>query len=327
MGSVLLATVFRAGQATELADADEISDELARDGALVWVDVLEPTEADLACIQEEFGLHPLSIDDVRRRGQRPKLETFDDHAFLVAYGHGDDLSDLPEVELFVGRNWLITVRTRCRSGTAFETSEVRARVARSRNGTTGVGFLLYVVLDEMVDGYFDTVDALEDQLEAIEEGLFEGDHLLPEQEIERRLLTSRQDLILLRRRLVPMRDVVLAIIRDEVVWVEDSSQVYFQNVLDHLMRVLDQIDAQREMLGSVVDAHLGLQANRMNAVMKKMTSWGAILIVATLIAGIYGMNFKHMPELSWSLGYPGALASMVLVTGGLFLWFKHKSWL
>jgi magnesium transporter len=324
---VLHATVFRADQTVELEDNADISDELARDGTLVWVDVLEPTEDDLACIQEEFALHPLSIEDIRHSGQRPKLETFDDHAFLVAYGHNDDPSDLPEVEMFVGRNWLITVRTRCLSGLAFETSEVRARFGRSRNGNTGVGFLLYVVLDEMVDGYFDTVDVLEDQLEEIEQGLFEGDHLLTEQEIERRLLTSRKNLIKLRRRLVPMRDVVLAIIRDEVEWVEESSQVYFQDVLDHLMRVIDQIDAQREMLGSVVDAHLGLQANRMNAVMKKMTSWGAILIVATLIAGIYGMNFKNMPELSWTFGYPGALASMVLVTGGLFFWFKHKTWL
>ena len=137
----------------------------------------------------------------------------------------------------------------------------------------------------------------------------------------------RRALIEMRRHVAPMRDVVLGVLRREIPWVEGETLVYLQDVLDRLLRVIDGVDVQRELLGNVVDAQLGLQANRMNSVMKKMTSWGAILICATLIAGIYGMNFRNMPELGWRFGYAGALGSMLAVTIGLYFWFRHKDWL
>jgi magnesium transporter len=327
---VLQATVFTPGGAEDLDDMNDVSDAIERDDVLVWVDVLDPTEEDLACIQAEFNLHDLAIDDIRKSGQRPKLDTYTHHAFVVVYGpNNKDPRDLPEVEIVLGKNWLITVRSRCAAGTAFETDEVRERLLRPHDNLIGPGFFLYVVLDEIVNGYFDTADQIENKLEVLEAGLFEDDptQQLRDQDIARLLLEVRRDLIALRRKLTPMRDVVFEIIGGEVAWVESSSIVYFQNVLDHLLRVLDQIDAQRDLLGSVVDAHLGLQSNRMNEVMKRMTSWGAILIVATLIAGIYGMNFKHMPELGWSFGYPAALGTMAIITVSMYLWFKKRDWL
>jgi magnesium transporter len=134
-------------------------------------------------------------------------------------------------------------------------------------------------------------------------------------------------MITFRRRVVPLRDVVLSLLRREVPWVEEASIVYFEDVFDHLLRVLDQIDTQRELMGNVVDASLALTSNRMNEVMKKMTSWGAILIVATLIAGIYGMNFTNMPELHWRFGYYGALGLMLVTTSCLYFYFRRKNWL
>jgi magnesium transporter len=218
------------------------------------------------------------------------------------------------------------VRQPNRAGRVFDIVPVRALYDRIRHERTDVGLLLYALLDDMVDGYFDVVDGAEERIAAIEEALFdeEPDN---ERELQQNLLRVRRELIEVRRRVAPMRDVVLEILRREIPWIDDSVLVYFQTVLDRLLRVLDGVDVQRELLGNVVDAQLGLQANRMNKVMKKMTSWGAILIAATLIAGIYGMNFRDMPELSWSLGYPAALLLMLAVTGSLYIWFRHKDWL
>ena len=194
------------------------------------------------------------------------------------------------------------------------------------DGDRGVGFLLYVLLDALVDGYFDAIEESEDGLEAVEEILFDAGPP-PDGSLQQDLLVLRKDLVMFRRRVVPLRDVVLSILRREVEWIEPEAILWFQDVLDHLLRVIDQIDTQRELMGNVVDASLALGANRMNEVMKKMTSWGAILIVATLVAGIYGMNFKNMPELSWHYGYFFALGTMLVTTGGLYLYFKRKGWL
>jgi magnesium transporter len=228
--------------------------------------------------------------------------------------------------LFIAEHWLISIRKRNSAGRAFEIKKAREFYDRIRDDSTNVSLLLYALLDDMVDGYFDTVDAAEEKIAGIEQDLFDEE---PDDErtIQRNLLHVRRALIELRRHVSPMRDVVLEILRREIPWVGGEALVYFQDILDRLLRVIDGIDVQRELLGNVVDAQLGLQANRMNKVMKKMTSWGAILIAATVIAGIYGMNFKHMPELSWQFGYPFALLSMLFVTGSLYLWFRHKDWL
>jgi magnesium transporter len=309
----------------DIDDPQAISGCLGR-ASLVWVDLIDPGDDELALVAEEFSLHPLWIKDVEENGRRPKLEVFKTHAFLIGYAHDEEPTDLPEVALFIAEHWLVSVRKRNSAGRAFEIDKAREFYERIRNDSMDVSLLLYALLDDMVDGYFDTVDAAEEKIAGIEQALFD-DEPDDERVIQRRLLHVRRALIELRRHVAPMRDVVLEVLRREIPWVAGEHLVYFQDVLDRLLRVIDGIDVQRELLGNVVDAQLGLQANRMNKVMKKMTSWGAILIAGTLIAGIYGMNFKHMPELSWEFGYPGALASMLVVTGVLYFWFRHKDWL
>lgn len=309
----------------DVAHPSELSECLWRD-SLVWVDLVDPSDDDLSVLAEEFHLHPLWVKDVKERGRRPKIQVFDTHAFLLGYAHDEDPTDLCEVGLFVAEHWLISVRKPNHAGRVFELAKPRDYYERIRNGSIEVGLLLYVLLDDMVDGYFDTVDAAEERIARIEEMLFE-DALPDEKQVQQNLLHVRRGLIGLRRHVAPMREVVLGVLRREIPWVEGEAVVYLQDVLDRVLRVIDGVDAQRELLGNVVDAQLGLQANRMNLVMKKMTSWGAILIVATLIAGIYGMNFHNMPELGWRFGYPAALGSMLLITGCLYLWFRHKDWL
>ena len=292
---------------------------------VVWVDCIGPELDELVLVAGVLPMHPLVVDEVTAHGQRAKLERYPDHALVVAHARAPD-GGLAEVALVIGDRWLVTVRERDDDGETFDVAPVRQRYDRVRMPELGVGFLVYVLLDELVDGYFDAVEGSEDRLEDLESTLFELGPP-PDGSLQRELLDLRKELVLFRRRVVPLRDVLLAILRGEVPWIEDASSVWFQNVLDHHLRVIDQIDTQRELMGNVVDASLALSSNRMNQVMKKMTSWGAILIVATLIAGIYGMNFRDMPELRWRFGYPGALGLMLVSTVGLYAYFRRKAWL
>lgn len=322
---MLSVRVFRGNDMEDITDLDRLPQLVSDESTLLWVDTADPSDAELAQLEEVFAFHELAVEDVREQGQRAKLERYEKHAFVVAYARADD-GDLSEVDVFVGPGWLVTVREVNDRGETFDISTMGDRYERTRAVDRGVGFLLYVVLDSIVDSYFDAVEGSEQKLEEIEELLFQVGPP-PDGSLQQGLLELRREQLMLRRRVVPLRDVVLALLRREIPWIEDESIVYFDDVLDHLLRVIDQIDVQRELLGNVVDASLALGANRMNQVMKKMTSWGAILIVATLIAGIYGMNFDGMPELRWQFGYPLALGLMALSTAGLYINFKKKDWL
>jgi magnesium transporter len=318
-------TIFSADSTRDTADLDELIRATADPDSLVWIDLCGPDVGELEPLVGALGLHELAVEDVSKHGQRAKLDRYPSHAFLVAYARATD-GDMPEVDFFIGTNWLVTVRELNDHGETFDITGVRSRYERTRQVDRKVGYLLYTLLDALVDGYFSEAEQAEDRLELIEEDLFE--HGPPaDGSLQQELLTLRRELILFRRRVVPLRDVVLSLLRREIPWVEDQAILYLEDVLDHILRVTDQIDTQRELMGNVVDASLALSSNRMNEVMKKMTSWGAILIVATLVAGIYGMNFENMPELGWEFGYFGALGTMLLTTGTLYVYFRRKKWL
>lgn len=319
------AKVFNEDSSWTVEGIEAIVSAVADDSALVWVDLCGPEEEELTAIAAGLHLHELAVEDVRKHGQRAKLDRYLNHAFLVAYARAPD-GDMCEVDFFIGPNWLVSIRERNDHGEVFEIEPVTRRYETLRRLDRGVGYLLYCLLDELVDGYFAEAEEAEDALEVIEDTLFEIGPP-PDGSLQQSLLDLRRGLITFRRRVVPLRDVVLSLLRREVPWIEEEAIVYLEDVFDHLLRVTDQIDTQRELLGNVVDASLALTSNRMNEVMKKMTSWGAILIVATLIAGIYGMNFADMPELHWRYGYFMALGLMLLSTVGLFTYFRRKKWL
>lgn len=324
---MLTTTVYEDDRpAQELTDHDQISDLVGRVGCLVWVDALDPTEDELARIQEEFSLHPLAMEDLRHPGQRPKIERYESHAFLVAYASNGNPRRMSEINLFVAEGWLISVRRSFQGDGCLDVSGAGARFDRTRAGHNTVGFLLYAILDSVVDTYFDALDSTEDELEQIEGRIFDTEGL-DEQRLQQDLLAQRRELLLFRRRVVPLRDVLQVILRQEVTAVHPDVQRYFQDVLDHILRVIDSLETQRELLGNAVDAHLAVVNNHMNEIMKKMTSWGAILFGAALVTGVYGMNFEYMPELRWHYGYFVAIGWIFVLTGSLYVWFKRKGWL
>ena len=289
--------------------------------SLRWFDVVEPTDDEFARLQREFDLHPLALEDARTHGQRPKLEKYPTHAFVVAKSR-----ELAEVDIFLGTDWIITVREQSPDGEVWSTEECKGRIERTKPEIVTVGFLLYTILDEIVDGYFDATDEAEDRLEELEDRIF-AEQMSDERSVQERLFGIRRQLLLFRRAVVPLREVVAALLRREIEWLDPDTIVHLQDVHDHVLRAVDLVDGQRELMGNAVDAHLAIISNRMNEVMKRMTSWGAILLGSTLIAGIYGMNFTHMPELHWRYGYEYALLLMVVVTVFGYRWFKRRDWL
>lgn len=318
---------------SEHLGVDGIAAFRAGGDGLVWVDAVDADDEELSRLEQEFRLHPLAIEDAREQGQRPKIEHYPTHAFMVLYSADADPGDLPETHLFAGDGWVVTLRFANGSGRCTDPVLIRSQFERTRGASCSSGFFAYTVLDVVVDGYFDVVDAIDAELVGIEDDLFVGidpaiaTTVADDALLQQRLLAQRRRLVTFRRKVVPMREVLLMLSRREVEWVDDETALYLQDVLDHLLRLVDQLDAQRELVGNAVDAYVAMVSNRSNEIMKKMTSWGAILLGSTLIAGIYGMNFRHMPELDTTWGYPGALLAMVALTVTLVVYFRRKRWL
>lgn len=285
-----------------------------------WLDVVDPTPDELAALSSEFGLHPMAVEDITEPGQRPKLAVFENHAFIVAYA-----ASLSEIDIFIGDSWVLTVRERSDDGRAWDATAARTYCDRYAAHKVTVGTVLHAVLDDIVDGYFIALDASEDRIEALEDEVF--DPKAHEPAIQQKLFDIRRELVAFRRKVVPLRDVLAGLLRGEVATLDTESLLLMQDVYDHLLRSVDTIDSHRELMGNAVDAHLAIISNGMNDVMKKMTSWGALLFGATLISGIYGMNFQHMPELGWEYGYPFALGTMVVMVTLGYLYFRRRDWL
>lgn len=290
---------------------------------LLWIDVFEPTAEDFALLADEFGFHPLALEDAAKRHQRPKIDEYDGYLFITFYRLDlrQDVTHPIEVDLFVGPNYLVTIRNE-------ESPEIEATSDRwCRNseqlGKRGVGFLLYALLDAIVDGYFPAIDRLTDQFEDLEERIFER----YDADVQRDIFTLRRHLIALRRVLAPERDIMNVLVRRDTPILGDDATVYFQDVYDHILRVTDALDGFRDLLSSALDASLSATSNRLNQVMKTLTASSIVLMSMTLVASVYGMNFVHMPELDWLFGYAWALGLMVAIGLSLLLLFRRINWL
>lgn len=301
----------------------DISDLIPDSGNLLWIDIQDPTEANLATLKEEFGFHELALEDVARPHQRPKIEEYEGYYFLVVYAAetGEDSSlRLHEVDLFVGRNYLVSLH----HGPVKDLAEAADRWRRHRERLDqGIGPLVYSVLDTIVDSYFPILDRVAERVEDLEDRIFKR---LDPSALEG-IFAVKKDLLALRRVLGPERDVVNHFLRRDLPVFSPAMLPYFQDVYDHLLRILDSVDLYRDLLTSALDAHLSVTSNTLNQIMKRLTAMTVVLMVPTLIAGIYGMNFRTMPELDWPPGYFVVLAAMATVSAVLALLFRRRGWL
>jgi magnesium transporter len=315
--------LYRNGTITEEhVDLSRISDLLDEEDTLLWVDAEDPTEAEMKTLGEEFSLHPLAVEDILHRDQRPKVEIYKDHFFLVLHSlslDGQEIRD-SEIHAFAGPGYLVTLRY----APAFDIAPVRKRwELQPELASEGGGFLLYVVLDEVVDDYFKVIESFEDASEEIEQAVFADE---PQADLQEEIFRLKKQVLQFRRRVMPLRE-VLDLLQEGIGLVTERLRPYYRDVADHTIRVLEFTDNVRELLTTALEAHLSQISNRLNQVMKSVTSWGAIILVPTLIAGIYGMNFRHMPELHWVWGYPMSLALMALSAFALFRMFRRRGWL
>ena len=292
-----------------------------RYGDVEWLDVVDPTDSDLEFAAQRYGLANRAFDEAHRRSARPTLQRFSDHAYLVAFS-----GTLAEIDMYLGPTWLVTVRHHDPAGREWDPSAAQARFERRCGDEPTAALLLLTILDELIDGYFDATDLLEDRVEAVEERIF-GEASTTEREVQHDLFGLRRELLELRRVIMPLREVIGALSRQEVPGIMGEALAMCRDTYDKILRAVDVVDEQRELVGNAVDAHLAVMSNQMNLVMKQLTAWGSIVFGATLIAGIYGMNFQHMPELSWYFGYPMALGMMVLLSAVLYRTFRRRDWL
>ncbi|MCI0628674.1 MAG: magnesium/cobalt transporter CorA [Acidobacteria bacterium] len=308
---------------SRVGDAEEISDLCANSANIVWVDVADPTSQDFEDLAKEFGFHPLSIEDCRHRHQRPKVEEYPGYYFIVLYEAELDEENqlkLRELGIFLGKHYVVTVHSE--PVAAIVTAE---RLWRSWTDLAerGTGLLAYLLMDSIVDDYLPLLDAISDRMEFLEDRIFVDFQAEAIEEI----FYLKKELLLMRRSVTPLRDVFNTLLRREQPIFPRETHIYFQDVFDHLIRVADTIDILRDMVSSTMDAYLSISGNRMNMIMKRLTSISTILMSATLVAGIYGMNFEYMPELKWRYGYVGTLASMLAIGLAVYFYFRKIKWL
>ena len=309
---------------TENCNAADISELRVKDENIVWADVSDPTSRDFEELAEEFGFHHLSIEDCQNAHQRPKVEEYAGYYFIVLYeaelAGSNDRLELRELNIFLGKNYLVTVHSR-----PIRAIETAGRLWHEwmDRAEQGSGLVAYLLIDGIVDDYLPLLDIISERMDDLEDSIFGEFRAEAIQEI----FSIKKKLLYLRRSITPLRDVFNTMLRREQPIFPRETHVYFQDVFDHLIRVADTIDTLRDMLSSTMDAYLSVSANRMNQVMKRLTSISTILMSVTLIAGIYGMNFVLMPELRWRFGYVFALLSMVAVGLALYVYLKKVKWI
>jgi magnesium transporter len=303
---------------------DEVSDYLAKKDTVVWLDLAQPSRSDLDVIVEELGLHELAVEDALNEHQRPKLDHYTDHLFLSSYVARLDPTNaeltVSEVAAFVTPRALVTVR----KGADLDIEPLLERWDNSPNASSGVGFLLHGLLDLLVDGHFVAVQQLDEEIEALEEVLF--DPRPRSQELQRRSFEMRKSLVLLRRVVLPMREVVNTLLRRDLDIVDERMTPYFQDVYDHVLRAAEWTESLRDLVSTILETNLTLQGNRLNEVMKQLTAWAAILAVTTAVTGFYGQNVPY-PGFGRTWGFYSSLVILVSLTTGLYVGFKKRGWL
>jgi magnesium transporter len=318
---VLRAWKYRDGvpaEATAFGDVDVTPD------TLYWVEAIDVTADELEQIRTQLRVDDLAMEDLSEGRQRTKLESYGDHWHVALHDCQLEGTDLVthELDVLFGAGWLLTMHHHDDDALLVE---MRRRYERERidHEIVDEGSALWATLDVIVDRWFTVSDHIDEQLETVEDVIFANKSAATPQGI----FALRRTLVSFRRTVSPTREVLASLLRRDVDVIDGPALARLHDVNDHVIRVIELIEGQRELLAGLLEAQLTIASNRTNEVMKATSSWGAILVSNTLIAGVYGMNFRHMPELHWVLGYPLSLALMVVVTVGGYRLFKRRGWL
>jgi len=320
--------LYRKGQRVEVDcfphEFDKMRAEATEEGDFVWVGLYKPSEGELDDVAESFGLHPLAVEDALKAHQRPKLERYDDSLFLTLktlwYVDAEDAVETGEINLFAGPDFVITVR----HGRGSELHSARSRLeAQEAVLTHGPSAVIYAVCDTVVDGYTSVVEELQTDVDEIEASVFSPARTND----STRIYVLKREIAEVRRAVMPLREPMRKLADGLVYGVEREAGPFFRDVLDHLNQAAEVVDTLDSLLSTAFDAQLARITVQQNDDMRKISAGAALVVVPTLIAGIYGMNFKHMPELSWTFGYPLAVLLMIAVSAGLWILFKKSGWL
>jgi magnesium transporter len=320
--------LYRKGERIEVDcfphEFDKMRAQATEEGDFVWVGLYKPSEGELNDVADSFGLHPLAVEDALKAHQRPKLEKYDESLFLTLktlwYVDADDAVETGEINLFAGRDFVVTVR----HGRGSELHSARSRLeSESAVLTHGPSGVIYAVCDTVVDGYADVVAELEVDVDEIETSVFSPARTND----STRIYVLKREIAEVRRAVMPLREPMRKFADGLVYGVERDAGPFFRDVLDHLNLAADIVDSLDSLLSTAFDAHLARITVQQNDDMRKISAGVALAAAPTLIAGVYGMNFDHMPELRWELGYPLAVLLMFGISGALYVLFKKSGWL
>jgi magnesium transporter len=311
----------------ETAGSFEACVSLKDTDTIKWIDIdgIHQT-ATLEKLGQCYGFHPLVLEDIMATDQRPKLEDFGDYLFIVLkminYNARNGGLDIEQVSLILGRNYLISFQEG-KEGDAFNPIRERIRTGKGRIRHLGADYLAYALMDAIVDNYYLAIDKLGEEIEAVEERLV----AFPVPETLRKIHKLRRDMIFLRKSVWPLREVVGGLERRGSTLFEESTIIYLRDIYDHIVRVIESIETYRDMLAVMLDVYLSSINNRLNSVMKVLTVIATIFMPLTFIAGVYGMNFKHIPGLEWEWSFPVFILAMAVIAGGMMMLFRRKKWL
>ena len=293
---------------------------------ITWLNVEGVTQVEvLKRVGECYGLHPLVMEDIVNTDQRPKKEDYGDYLFIVMKmldTTTDGKIAAEQVSMILGDGWLLTFQEGL-AGDPFEPVRERLRAAKGRSRGQGADYLAYALIDAIVDHYFVVLERLADRVELLEEEVV----TVPTRDTIRTIHELKQEMILIRKSVWPLRELVGGLERRDTELIQEGTIIYLRDLYDHTVQIIDTVETSREMLSGMLDIYLSSEANRTNEVMKVLTVYATIFMPLTFIVGLYGMNFKYMPELEWHWGYYTVLVFMAAISGGMMLYFRRKKWL
>ena len=324
MNEVVNCAAYSEGRRVANVELDVVHEVLKETDQFVWIGLQEPTEDVLNRVQEEFGLHELAVEDARNAHQRPKVELYGDSVFVVlrtVQMNKDHHVEFGETHFFVGENFIVTIR----HGSSVSYASVRSRCESTPQLLSkGQGFVLYAVMDFIVDQYFPVVHQMEQDLQVVEDKVFKEK---PSRTTTEHIYQLKRELLEVKRIISPLVDICNRLMRFEIKCISEETRPYFRDVYDHAIRINEVVDNTRELLNTALEANFSLISISQNDVSKKFAAWAAILAVPTMVAGFYGMNFQFMPELRWHYGYPFVVVFTISACVLVYYFFRRSGWL